>query len=221
MQRGREPGRFSGRWCRLPVAHTSGVRLEPSVGSCEGRIFGLKGGDCGMERLQGARSTHKLNHQQREALAAVVESGPDPAIHGVVRWRHGSRRPSVCLWRRPPWERSCAPWAMPSSPPARATTPRTQLSGRCSKQLSRPSRRDPHQAGRWRRSGDPVAGGGGHRAEKQDHRPLGKARRPSGSSQGSEDHLSLSLRRRLPQEGEGGRSGNDLCQHRSNKRPSG
>jgi transposase len=28
-----------------------------------------------------------LNAAQREALAAIVESGPVPAIHGVVRWR--------------------------------------------------------------------------------------------------------------------------------------
>ncbi len=29
----------------------------------------------------------KLNDSQRQALAKVVESGPIPAIHGVVRWR--------------------------------------------------------------------------------------------------------------------------------------
>ncbi len=29
----------------------------------------------------------KLNNEQRRALARVVESGPIPAIHGVVRWR--------------------------------------------------------------------------------------------------------------------------------------
>ena len=29
----------------------------------------------------------KLNDAQREALVAIVESGPTPAIHGVVRWR--------------------------------------------------------------------------------------------------------------------------------------
>src|SRR4051794_31968670 len=29
----------------------------------------------------------KLNTAQREALAAMVESGPIPAIHGIVRWR--------------------------------------------------------------------------------------------------------------------------------------
>ena len=29
----------------------------------------------------------KLNDAQRRALCAMVESGPIPAIHGVVRWR--------------------------------------------------------------------------------------------------------------------------------------
>jgi len=30
---------------------------------------------------------HKLDDRQRRALVAIVESGPIPAIHGVVRWR--------------------------------------------------------------------------------------------------------------------------------------
>jgi transposase len=29
----------------------------------------------------------KLNDEQRQALAAILEEGPIPAIHGVVRWR--------------------------------------------------------------------------------------------------------------------------------------
>ena len=29
----------------------------------------------------------KLNDDQRQALASLVEAGPIPAIHGVVRWR--------------------------------------------------------------------------------------------------------------------------------------
>jgi len=29
----------------------------------------------------------KLNRAQREALARMIESGPIPAVHGVVRWR--------------------------------------------------------------------------------------------------------------------------------------
>ena len=32
-------------------------------------------------------NTCKLNHSQRQALAEMVENGPMPAIHGVVRWR--------------------------------------------------------------------------------------------------------------------------------------
>ena len=31
--------------------------------------------------------TPKLNEAQREALVRIVESGPIPAVHGVVRWR--------------------------------------------------------------------------------------------------------------------------------------
>ena len=29
----------------------------------------------------------KLNDEQRQALAQVIENGPIPAVHGVVRWR--------------------------------------------------------------------------------------------------------------------------------------
>ena len=33
------------------------------------------------------RVQHKLSAEQRAALAGIVETGPAPAIHGVVRWR--------------------------------------------------------------------------------------------------------------------------------------
>ena len=36
----------------------------------------------------------KLNDGQRHALARIVESGPIPAVHGVVRWR----RKDLALW---------------------------------------------------------------------------------------------------------------------------
>lgn len=36
-------------------------------------------------KAPGPRS--RLNDAQRQALVAIVESGPIPAIHGVVRWR--------------------------------------------------------------------------------------------------------------------------------------
>ena len=36
----------------------------------------------------------KLNNKQRQALARIVEDGPIPAIHGVVRWR----RKDLAFW---------------------------------------------------------------------------------------------------------------------------
>jgi transposase len=36
----------------------------------------------------------KLNDTQRQALARIVESGPIPSIHGVVRWR----RKDLAFW---------------------------------------------------------------------------------------------------------------------------
>ena len=36
----------------------------------------------------------KLNDEQRRALARIVEAGPIPAVHGVVRWR----RKDLALW---------------------------------------------------------------------------------------------------------------------------
>ena len=36
----------------------------------------------------------KLNDEQRRALARIVEQGPIPAVHGVVRWR----RKDLALW---------------------------------------------------------------------------------------------------------------------------
>jgi transposase len=36
----------------------------------------------------------KLNDEQRQALARIVDSGPIPSVHGVVRWR----RKDLALW---------------------------------------------------------------------------------------------------------------------------
>ena len=36
-----------------------------------------------------------LNGAQRAALAGMVEAGPEPALHGVVRWR-----PDLVAWLR-------------------------------------------------------------------------------------------------------------------------
>lgn len=39
------------------------------------------------DRGQGPGKLRILNDAHRAALASVVESGPMPAVHGVVRWR--------------------------------------------------------------------------------------------------------------------------------------
>ena len=48
--------------------------------------FNAKGPD-GLIDGKAAGKPAKLNDRQRQALARLVESGPIPAIHGVVRWR--------------------------------------------------------------------------------------------------------------------------------------
>jgi transposase len=45
------------------------------------------GGAGGLINRKAPGNRPKLNDEQRQALASMVESGPIPAIHGVVRWR--------------------------------------------------------------------------------------------------------------------------------------
>ncbi len=69
----------------------------------------------------------RLNNTHRAALIALIESGPIPAVHGVVRWRIVD----LCQWMfeefrvtiaKQTLSRSCAPWAIASSPRARVIT---------------------------------------------------------------------------------------------------
>jgi transposase len=48
--------------------------------------FNARGPD-GLIESKAPGNPCKLNAQHRDALVALVESGPVPAIHGVVRWR--------------------------------------------------------------------------------------------------------------------------------------
>ena len=45
------------------------------------------GGPAGLIDGKAPGNPCKLNDAQRQALARIIESGPIPAIHGVVRWR--------------------------------------------------------------------------------------------------------------------------------------
>ena len=44
-------------------------------------------GPAGLIGRKAAGRVPKLSDAQRQALAAMVQEGPDPAVHGVVRWR--------------------------------------------------------------------------------------------------------------------------------------
>jgi transposase len=48
--------------------------------------FNARGPD-GLIKGKAPGNTCKLNDSQRQALVTIVERGPMPAIHGVVRWR--------------------------------------------------------------------------------------------------------------------------------------
>lgn len=57
--------------------------------------FNAEGAE-GLVNRKAPGPAYKLSEEQRTALAAVVESGPDPSIHGVVRWR----RCDLAAWLR-------------------------------------------------------------------------------------------------------------------------
>jgi transposase len=77
-----------------------------------------------------------LSDAHRQQLAAMLEAGPIPAVHGVVRWR----LVDLIQWL---WEEhriaiskqtlSRAPWTTASSRRDPATTPRTRSGTSCSK----------------------------------------------------------------------------------------
>ena len=55
-------------------------------------------GTCGLDRPQSAGQKPRLMTEHRAALANMVDDGPIPAIHGVVRWR----LVDLCQW----WSRN-------------------------------------------------------------------------------------------------------------------
>lgn len=76
---------------RSDAARIGGVTLQIV------RDWGLRFNTEGpMGLIDKARSgaPSKLNDEQRKVLAQIVEQGPIPAIHGVVRWR----RKDLALW---------------------------------------------------------------------------------------------------------------------------
>ena len=89
------------RLLALAVIYDGGTRGEAarigSVGLQTVRDWVLRFNAAGQDGLvdgKAAGQTPKLNETQRQALVRIVESGPIPAVHGVVRWR----RKDLALW---------------------------------------------------------------------------------------------------------------------------
>ena len=85
----------------------------------------------------------KLNDAQRQALVAIIESGPIPAVHGVVRWRLIDL--AQWIWEefgitiaKQTLSRSCAPWATANCRRDRAIMLKPRGKLRILKKLSRP-----------------------------------------------------------------------------------
>jgi transposase len=84
----------------------------------------------------------KLNDVQRRAVARMIESGPIPAAHGVVRWRLIDLAQWIyeefCITiAKQTLSGNCGPWAIASCRRGYATTPRPRARSRILKKLPR------------------------------------------------------------------------------------
>jgi transposase len=139
------------------------------------------------------------------ALAGMIESGPVPAAHGVVRWR----LVDLCQWVWEEFRISIAKQTM--SRELRAMGYR-KLSARPRHHAQRPGaiedfKKLPRPPGggckakgrRCKRHRDMVRRRGPHRPEEQDHKALGQARHQAFSAPRPAHRLDLHLRRHLPE----------------------
>ena len=79
-------------WRLLRFTTAAHERMQPGSGASRSRSFGTgwlrfnKHGPEGLINGKAPGNRPKLNEEHRQALARMVESGPIPAVHGVVRW---------------------------------------------------------------------------------------------------------------------------------------
>jgi transposase len=153
-------------------------------------------------KAPGPRS--RLNDAQRQALVDVVESGPIPAIHGVVRWRlidlaqwlHDEFAVSLDETNISRELKKLGYVKLTARPRHHAQNEHAMEAFK--KGASLPS---------WQRSREPpkgnarrnlVPGRSPRRPEEQDHAALGEARDKALGAKGPADEIGLHLRRHLP-----------------------
>ena len=157
----------------------------------------------------------KLNDEQRRALARIVEEGPIPAVHGVVRWR----RKDLALWIFEEFGISLEVSSVGREPRAmgfRKMTARPRHKGQNEyaldagaegaregilKKIPKRGRAGPGSAPARHGHGDPVAGRSQGRAEDQARAALGQARHSTHGAEGPTHQVGLSLRRGLSGQG--------------------
>src|SRR6202046_4104931 len=150
----------------------------------------------------------RLNDMHRAALAAIIESGPIPAAHGVVRWRIVD----LCQWV---WEEfrvvvakqtlSRELRAMGYRKLSARPRPHEQAEGAIEnfKKLSSAPGRDRREKGVEPAAIEVWSPRGPHRPKEQDHAPLGEARHASKRADGPTNRLGLYLGAICPKHGKG------------------
>ena len=161
----------------------------------------------------------KLTDEQRRALARIVEAGPIPAVHGVVRWR----RKDLALWIFEEFgislEESSVGRELRAMGFCRMTA-RPRHKGQNEYALDDFKKKFPNRGGAGpgrapARHGhrDLVAGRSQGRTEDQTHAALGQARHPTHGAEGPTHQIGLSLRRGLSGQGRRVRSRAATLQH--------
>ena len=126
----------------------------------------------------------KLNDVQRQAMVGMIESGPTPAVHGVVRWRlidltqwiFEEFRITIAKQTLSRELRSMGYRKLSARPRHHA-----QAAGAIEdfkKAFPRAWRNRTREGDRLRDNRDLVRRRGAHRPEEQDHASLGQARHP-------------------------------------------
>ncbi len=194
---------------RTEAAEIGGVTLQVV------RDWVLRFNQRGPEGLVDRKAPGKpplLDDGQRAALAAIVESGPIPAVHGVVRWRIID----LCQWVWDEFRISVSKQTLGrelramdyrklSARPRHHAQAAGAIEGfkktsplRWSDRNGARHRRQRCRGLVWRRSPD--------RPEEQDHPPLGQTRQSAQRAARSAHRVDLHLRRHLSARGEGGGS---------------
>src|SRR5829696_3740581 len=165
----------------------------------------------------------KLNTAQREALAARVESGPMPAIHGVVRWR----LKDLAMWVWEEFRVSVSETTLSRMLRAlgyRKLSARPRHHAQAAGAVDAFKKRSPSAWTRSRATRDRsrpdrglVRGRGPDRAEEQDHPALGTTGNAALGAARSAHRFHLHLRGYLPRRWQGSRARPARLQHRGDE----